>query len=90
MSENSYGNVIFRSIHNWIKSLVILEKDVFFCFEHGRILHLYIFGMAVYIAIESHRLYFHLANSKQLNYTWKYKVNIINVLYVIVGECMIS
>lgn len=28
------------------------------------------FVMAVYVAIESHRLYFHLANSKQLNLMW--------------------
>lgn len=64
-----------RRDHSSNRKTCDFEKAFLFWTRHNVCLCVYVlvctFSMAVYIAIESHRLYFHLANSKQLNYTWK-------------------
>lgn len=77
--------------HIWIRESWSHFAKVPFCFVNTA--QYILSSMAVYIAIESHRLHFHLASSKQLNYTWKYKVNTIYVygIYVVwiyVSLCM--
>lgn len=88
--KNSYGNVIFRNIQpTQLKSRVLWFCNSFFVLNTAEY-NVDIFSMAVYIAIESHRLYFHLANSKQLNYMWKYKVCMLYAIcrWLYVCACM--